>query len=142
MPRRIDKGRCDSLFAKSFGGLQPVQTLNKHEARAGRYNGDHQSRDEELIFDADNFCCHLSMLAGQVLRRLLEFSAALLFDDPNCGRISKSVPGDYAMTVGHDDCACLSEAPIRIFLPSLTRNFVEIIGPHLDVIGLGVHDTN
>jgi hypothetical protein len=29
--------------------------------RAGRYNGDHQSRDEELIFDADNFCCHLSM---------------------------------------------------------------------------------
>jgi hypothetical protein len=61
VPRRIDKGRCDSLFAKSFGGLQPVQTLNKHEARAGRYNGDHQSRDEELIFDADNFCCHLSM---------------------------------------------------------------------------------
>jgi len=39
------------------------------------------------------------------------------------------------MTVGDNDCACLSEAPIRVLLPSLTRNFVEIIGPNLDVIG-------
>ena len=31
---RIDKKRDDGLFAKSFGGLQPVQTLNKYEARA------------------------------------------------------------------------------------------------------------
>jgi hypothetical protein len=31
---RIDKKRNDGLFAKSFGGLQPVQTLNKYEARA------------------------------------------------------------------------------------------------------------
>jgi hypothetical protein len=30
----VDKEGGDSLFAKSFGGLQPVQTLNKYEARA------------------------------------------------------------------------------------------------------------
>jgi len=31
---RLDKEGGDSLFAKRFGGLQPVQTLNKYEARA------------------------------------------------------------------------------------------------------------
>src|SRR5262245_33382333 len=30
----IDKERDNGLFAKSFGGFQPVQTLNKYEARA------------------------------------------------------------------------------------------------------------
>jgi hypothetical protein len=34
---RIDEEGDDGLFAKSFGGFQAVQTLNKHEARAGRY---------------------------------------------------------------------------------------------------------
>jgi hypothetical protein len=34
VPPRIDKECGDSLFAKSFGGLQPVQTLYKYEARA------------------------------------------------------------------------------------------------------------
>ena len=33
---RIDKKRDDGLFAKRLGGLQPVQTLNKYEARAVR----------------------------------------------------------------------------------------------------------
>ena len=33
---RIDKERNDGLLAKRLGGLQPVQTLNKHEARAVR----------------------------------------------------------------------------------------------------------
>jgi hypothetical protein len=32
----IDKKRDDALFAKSFGGLQPVQTFYKYEARAVR----------------------------------------------------------------------------------------------------------
>jgi hypothetical protein len=31
---RVDKKRDDGLFAKRLGGLQPVQTLNKYEARA------------------------------------------------------------------------------------------------------------
>jgi hypothetical protein len=31
---RIDKEGDDGLFAKRFGGLEPVQTLNKYEARA------------------------------------------------------------------------------------------------------------
>jgi hypothetical protein len=57
------------------------------------------------------------------------------------GRVSKGVPGDYAVAVGDDDSACLSEAPIRVLLPGLTRNFVEIIGPNLDVIDFGFHDT-
>jgi hypothetical protein len=30
----IDKEGDDGLLAERFGGLQPVQTLNKHEARA------------------------------------------------------------------------------------------------------------
>jgi hypothetical protein len=33
---RIDEEGDDCLFAKSFGGFQPVQTLNKHEAHAVR----------------------------------------------------------------------------------------------------------
>ena len=33
---RIDKEGDDGLFAKRLGGLQPVQTLNKYEARAVR----------------------------------------------------------------------------------------------------------
>jgi hypothetical protein len=49
------------------------------------------------------------------------------------GRVSKGVPGDYAVAIGDDDCACLSEAPIRVLFPSLTRNFVEIIGPNLEL---------
>jgi hypothetical protein len=36
VPPRIDKECGDGLFAKSFGGLQPVQTLYKYEARAVR----------------------------------------------------------------------------------------------------------
>ena len=34
MPPRINEECGDSLFTKSFGGLQPVETLYKHEARA------------------------------------------------------------------------------------------------------------
>jgi hypothetical protein len=30
----IDKEDDNGLFAKRFGGLQPVQTLNKYKARA------------------------------------------------------------------------------------------------------------
>jgi hypothetical protein len=37
---RIDEEGNDSLFAKSFGGFQPVQTLNKYEARAVRPDQD------------------------------------------------------------------------------------------------------
>jgi hypothetical protein len=33
---RIDKEGGDSLFAERFGGLEPVQTLNKYEAGAVR----------------------------------------------------------------------------------------------------------
>ena len=33
---RIDKECDDGFFAKRLGGLQPVQTLNKHETRAVR----------------------------------------------------------------------------------------------------------
>ena len=33
---RIDKEGDDGFFAKRLGGLQLVQTLNKHEARAVR----------------------------------------------------------------------------------------------------------
>ena len=80
------------------------------------------------------------MLVGRVGRRLLEFSAALLFDNANCGRVSEGVSGDYAVTVADDDCACLSEAPVWVLLPSLTRNFVEIVWPNLDVIAFGFCD--
>jgi hypothetical protein len=31
---RIDKEGDNSLFAERLGGFQPVQTFNKHEARA------------------------------------------------------------------------------------------------------------
>ena len=41
--RCIDKECGDSLFAKSFGGLQPVQTLNKYEARAVRPHSDRRA---------------------------------------------------------------------------------------------------
>ena len=51
------------------------------------------------------------------------------------------IPGDYAVDIGDDDCACLSEAAVRVLLPSLARNFIEIIGPNLDVIDFGFHDT-
>src|SRR6202007_2663464 len=36
----IDKERDNGGFAKSFGGFQPVQTLNKHEARTVRPDQD------------------------------------------------------------------------------------------------------
>jgi hypothetical protein len=32
----IDKERDNGLFAKSFGGFQPVQTFDKYETRAVR----------------------------------------------------------------------------------------------------------
>jgi hypothetical protein len=37
---RVDKERDDGLFAERLGGLQPVQTLNKYEARPVRPNKD------------------------------------------------------------------------------------------------------
>jgi hypothetical protein len=82
------------------------------------------------------------LLVSHIGGRLLEFSAALLFHNANCGSVFKGVSGDYTVAVGDDDCACLSEAPIGILLPSLTRNFVEIIGPNLDVIGFSSHDAH
>jgi hypothetical protein len=36
VPPRIDKEGDDGLFAKRFGGPQPVQTLYKYKARAIR----------------------------------------------------------------------------------------------------------
>ena len=80
------------------------------------------------------------MLVSRVGRRLLELSAAFLFHNANCWSVFKGVSGDYAVAVGDDDCACLSEAPIGVLLPSLTRNFVEIVGPNLNVIGFSSHD--
>jgi hypothetical protein len=76
--------------------------------------------------------------AGVKTRRLFEFSAALLFDNANGSCVSKRIGGDYAVAIGHDDCARLREAAIRVLLPSLAGNLVEIVGPNLDVVGFGL----
>ena len=75
--------------------------------------------------------------AGMRARWLFEFSAALLFDNAKCSCVGKRIRGDYAVAIGHDDCARLREAAVRILLPSLAGNLVEIVGPNLDVVGFG-----
>jgi hypothetical protein len=47
-----------------------------------------------------------------VPRRLFEFGTALLVDNANGCGVGKRIPGDYAVAVGHDDCARLREAAI------------------------------
>jgi hypothetical protein len=79
--------------------------------------------------------------ASAVLRQLFALSAALLFDNANCRRVGERISGNDAVAIGYDDGARLSEAPIRVLLPSLARNLVKIVGPNLDITGLGARDT-
>jgi hypothetical protein len=80
----------------------------------------------------------LSLLGAYVVRRLFKLSAARLFDNAKRRGVGKRIPGDDAVAVADDDCARLGQAAIRVLLPSLAGNFVEVVGPDLDVVGFGV----